>query len=822
MRKKVIAAVLVLACLLAGCQEPEARTEIPTGSGGVDFYCADSTEKILQEDEDITDVVSEPKIDLLACKGEYENAQIIIHAKQDIGEYDVKVSDLTCGGEIFSAENIYVYHEKYIEVKENYEGNGAPVGMYPDALLPMEKAVEYGENSVKNGNNQGVYISFAVPTEQSAGIYTGKMEVIYDGQTETIPVTLEIADYQLSQTTHIKSKFNVSFYSYLGELDSTQAMLDKYINTLAEYRLSPGTVVMGNDQSVQEHIDKAYELAQNEKMASFALPAPGMTNSQNIYTIDHTVLTTYLKAVVDKCMDTYDTEAQQGFNLAAKADMTCSFIDEFNQNNTANRVPYVLADFHTAVYNTASYILENKNTWIKSGVSGSFIDEVYQSILDFPLILSVPYDEQVVAWDNEAEYKEYGEAVFCPYISDYDTVESRENYNARDQRWAYICNNPKPPYATYHMEDTLLSARALGWQLFEYDIDGLFYWATDLYAEQDIKGYQLLEDYYDTALRYTANGGVGACNGDGFLFYPGAPYGIDGPVVSMRLQSIRDGLEEYELLCALEKRYQELGYSADDIVNDLSALLYTGTKVAAASGRYAEARQMLIHLVEAAYGSYELAITGVHQGETDTEYLISVSKETLVTGENIRETKDGYAVTVSRNDEENPLSFIVASGEQTKEFVFQGGRKTVVYGPEEMSGLLKEKDGKLTAETTEEGVLLNVGAVKDGRQSISLTGKEIASINADTYKLELLFSNPDAAEKHISMYVKFANKSSTEEVKTFTIPASSELDFVFTDFATYNYKQSGDISEICFYLETEKGDYQEKSLLVKKILVTEF
>ena len=35
-------------------------------------------------------------------------------------------------------------------------------------------------------------------------------------------------------------------------------------------------------------------------------------------------------------------------------------------------------------------------------------------------------------------------------------------------------------------------------------------------------------------------------NGDGYLFYPGAKYGADYPFASMRLEAIRDGLEEYE------------------------------------------------------------------------------------------------------------------------------------------------------------------------------------------------------------------------------------------------------------------------------------
>lgn len=41
--------------------------------------------------------------------------------------------------------------------------------------------------------------------------------------------------------------------------------------------------------------------------------------------------------------------------------------------------------------------------------------------------------------------------------------------------------------------------------------------------------------------------------GDGSLMYPGKQVGFDAPVSSIRLEVIRDGLEDDECLCVLEK-----------------------------------------------------------------------------------------------------------------------------------------------------------------------------------------------------------------------------------------------------------------------------
>ncbi len=37
-------------------------------------------------------------------------------------------------------------------------------------------------------------------------------------------------------------------------------------------------------------------------------------------------------------------------------------------------------------------------------------------------------------------------------------------------------------------------------------------------------------------------------NGDGYLAYPGTPFGIEGPIGSIRMEQVREGLEDYELL----------------------------------------------------------------------------------------------------------------------------------------------------------------------------------------------------------------------------------------------------------------------------------
>ena len=58
--------------------------------------------------------------------------------------------------------------------------------------------------------------------------------------------------------------------------------------------------------------------------------------------------------------------------------------------------------------------------------------------------------------------------------------------------------------------------------------------------------------WYDPAFSHG-----GAYNGGGQLLYPGDEVGIEGPVASIRLKALRDGMEDYEYFALLEKRGEE-------------------------------------------------------------------------------------------------------------------------------------------------------------------------------------------------------------------------------------------------------------------------
>ena len=211
--KKILSAMLAV-LLSLGC----FACETPNGNGGTVRYgsLADATlwgapgwEKVLQDVHTGYDAYkTDAEIDLTVAKGEKEAQHIIITAKDKPLRYTVQLNDLKMSdGTVFPKEKIELFHEKYIEVTTNYSGTDAPIGWYPDALVPYENIVEYNENVVEPNSNQGLYFRFDVLTTDKAGIYTGTATINIGGQTKDIPVTLNVLDLTVSEVNHTKSIF---------------------------------------------------------------------------------------------------------------------------------------------------------------------------------------------------------------------------------------------------------------------------------------------------------------------------------------------------------------------------------------------------------------------------------------------------------------------------------------------------------------------------------------------------------------------------------------------------------------------------------------
>ncbi len=108
------------------------------------------------------------------------------------------------------------------------------------------------------------------------------------------------------------------------------------------------------------------------------------------------------------------------------------------------------------------------------------------------------------------------------------------------ETWWYVDEWPARPYANFFVDFEAVEHRTLFWQTWALGIRGMHYWNIN-FAPPDADPYLGLVD-------------ATPVNGNGYLVYPGAT----GPVSSIRWETIRDGIDDYDYLVIVRARMAEL------------------------------------------------------------------------------------------------------------------------------------------------------------------------------------------------------------------------------------------------------------------------
>lgn len=124
---------------------------------------------------------------------------------------------------------------------------------------------------------------------------------------------------------------------------------------------------------------------------------------------------------------------------------------------------------------------------------------------------------------------------------DFDFYSNR--MKAGDEVWFYTCLAPQGNYANRFIELPLIKTRLLHWINFRYNIPGYLHWGFNFWNA---------DPFFDTSGIITESGNV-LPGGDAWIVYPGR-----GKIhSSIRLEAMRDGIVDYELLKMFEKKHPE-------------------------------------------------------------------------------------------------------------------------------------------------------------------------------------------------------------------------------------------------------------------------
>jgi hypothetical protein len=375
---------------------------------------------------------------------------------------------------------------------------------------------------VKAGKNQPFWVDVFVPKDAAAGLYKGAVTV--DGLAPVeIPIELKVWDFALPDMPTVKSHFGgmgraAAAHKMKPSDDAFRPIEMRYLEACAAHRITPD------------------------------VPSCLRPKANPDGTLDTSATHADLKAFIERLHVNAIAVPFSAFKDPIKSDREKNkkFLDSWYQylkENGWEKANYI-------------YILDEPND-----------EKAYQQVRERAAVvheanrgLRVLCTEQTLT--SKAEWGTLVGAVdiWVPLWPLHDEKTAAERLAAGDELWSYtaLCQGKAPsPY--WETDFPVLNYRVPLWINWRCRMTGLLYWSMVYWKNP--------QEVWTDAMTYLPKGGKSGYNGEGSLFYPGTDAGFDGPVASIRLKNIREGMEDYEYMQILS----DLGARAvvDEVVQGI-------------------------------------------------------------------------------------------------------------------------------------------------------------------------------------------------------------------------------------------------------------
>lgn len=364
------------------------------------------------------------------------------------------------------------------------------IGWYPDPILDSLTRFD-----VKSNEMQPVWIRVSTPPGAMAGDYRATITV-QPSNAPPVELGLRVTvwGFDVPEERHLRTALNFSpafVEQAYGERSEKRRL--QYYDFLLEYRLNPDSIYRADPPALTDLL---------------RWNRAGMNAFNMIYVrkpVDHKSGAPYPEADKARILAQLDAVVPQ---LKANGLYEKAYVYGFDE---------VSADTFNAMKDVFSTIKAKYP--------------------DLPL-MTTAYD----ATYGESTGLDMVDA-WVPLTPSYNLERARNAREEGKQVWWYICIVPKSPYANWLIEYDAIDARSLmGLQSAKYQPDGFLYYATNRWplTKKPITD----GPYTDWPPRSFQD-----CNGDGSLMCAGP----DGPLATIRLENLRDGIEDYEYFWLLRQ-----------------------------------------------------------------------------------------------------------------------------------------------------------------------------------------------------------------------------------------------------------------------------
>jgi len=180
----------------------------------------------------------------------------------------------------------------------------------------------------------------------------------------------------------------------------------------------------------------------------------------------------------------------------------------------------------------------------------------------------------------------------CPVLAKFDPKKSEEWIAKGRQMWSYLMTWPKEPHVNLFIDSDAINLRMWLWMSYRYHLTGILVWNSNMWNADGCSPEGVLQNIWEDPMTYMDGHGTpkGSAaeygNGDGMFFYPPnrdpnndkSKY-LTGPVPSLRLEIMREGIDDYDYMMMLENCIKKARPDQQNLVKKAKQLLNFGADV---------------------------------------------------------------------------------------------------------------------------------------------------------------------------------------------------------------------------------------------------
>lgn len=387
------------------------------------------------------------------------------------------------------------------------------VGDIPDLLMNTDEASIDGESIGR------FWVTLHLATDQPAGVYTGTLQVIADGKAvSAVSVSARVRSFSLPATRGMMRQFN-----YWG-LTTAQyyGFPTQYPDDVQPQTRSLFAIHNVPFELIKSHV--TFLLEYRLDIANAATLAPFMKK-------DGAVDFSHFDELIDLCR----SAGQRCFVISESDAEQPEFIKPLNVLMAHMRERGLFDECWIYVKDEPY----DDATWTEVAKRLDRIREYYGPEIKTMLAAATALDSRSALLNV---------TLMRPFWADLDRERVRDARADGQHIGQYLCLYPPgQPHLNYFITGRFVEPRLWEWLNWHNGVDETLYWAVNYWHDNQPGTSPLSREWVSNA--------VGKFNGDGKLVYPGKDRQL---LASIRLESIRDGIEDYEYLRLLQSAVEPL------------------------------------------------------------------------------------------------------------------------------------------------------------------------------------------------------------------------------------------------------------------------